>query len=125
MLLDYDAKAEDAVDYEDFDEQYEGPEIQGVSEEDYLLSKKNYILSESSLQPPTSDNEDYDEDVEEELEKEPVVSDKILEFQTASLSGLLLGDSHWFIYIYIYERLIWNICNHFPCKILNAVALIF
>ncbi|KAJ6958823.1 hypothetical protein NC653_037166 [Populus alba x Populus x berolinensis] len=84
---DYDAKAEDAVDYEDFDEQYEGPEIQGVSEEDYLLSKKNYILSESSLQPPTSDNEDYDEDVEEELEKEPVVSDKILEFQTASLSG--------------------------------------
>ncbi|XP_061947008.1 transcription initiation factor TFIID subunit 1-like isoform X2 [Populus nigra] len=84
---DYDAKAEDAVDYEDFDEQYEGPEIQGVSEEDYLLSKKNYILSDSTLQPPTSDNEDYDEDVEEELEKEPVVSDKILEFQTASLTG--------------------------------------
>jgi len=102
MLLDYDAKAEDAVDYEDFDEQYEGPEIQGVSEEDYLLSKKNYILSESTLQPPTSDNEDYDEDVEEELEKEPVVSDKILEFQTASLTGLLLGDSHSFILIYIY-----------------------
>ncbi|KAJ6741047.1 hypothetical protein OIU79_001049 [Salix purpurea] len=29
-LLDYDAKAEDAVDYEDFDEQYEGPEIQAA-----------------------------------------------------------------------------------------------
>ncbi|KAJ6371971.1 hypothetical protein OIU77_002312 [Salix suchowensis] len=84
---DYDAKAEDAVDYEDFDEQYEGPEIQAVNEEDYLLSKNDYILSESTLQPPTSDNEDYDEGVEEELEKEPVVSDKIIEIQAASLSG--------------------------------------
>ncbi|KAI5582750.1 hypothetical protein BDE02_07G105500 [Populus trichocarpa] len=84
---DYDAKAEDAVDYEDFDEQYEGPEIQAVSEEDYLLSKKDYMLSESTLQPPISDDEDYDEGVKEELEKEPVVSDKKLEVQTASLSG--------------------------------------
>ncbi|KAJ6917258.1 hypothetical protein NC652_019585 [Populus alba x Populus x berolinensis] len=84
---DYDAKAEDAVDYEDFDEQYEGPEIQAVSEEDYLLSKKDYMLSESTLQPPISDDEDYDEGVKEELEKEPVVSDKNLEVQTASQSG--------------------------------------
>jgi transcription initiation factor TFIID subunit 1 len=61
------------------------------------------------LQPPTSDNEDYDEDVEEELEKEPVVSDKILEFQTASLTGLLLGDSHWFILIYIYIYIYRNV----------------
>ncbi|KAJ6683565.1 hypothetical protein OIU85_007270 [Salix viminalis] len=84
----YDAKAEDAVDYEDFDEQYEGPEIQAVNEEGLLVVKKNdYILSESTLQPPTSDNEDYDEGVEEELEKEPVVSDKIIEIQAASLSG--------------------------------------
>uniref|UniRef100_A0A6N2MFQ8 Transcription initiation factor TFIID subunit 1 n=1 Tax=Salix viminalis TaxID=40686 RepID=A0A6N2MFQ8_SALVM len=90
---DYDAKAEDAVDYEDFDEQYEGPEIQAVNEEDYLLSKNDYILSESTLQPPTSDNEDYDEGVEEELEKEPVVSDKIIEIQAASLSVCF-----WLIY---------------------------
>ncbi|KAJ6917724.1 Transcription initiation factor TFIID subunit 1 [Populus alba x Populus x berolinensis] len=88
---DYDAKAEDAVDYEDFDEQYEGPEIQAVSEEDYLLSKKDYMLSESTLQPPISDDEDYDEGVKEELEKEPVVSDKNLEVQTASQSGSLLA----------------------------------
>ena len=93
-LLDYDAKAEDAVDYEDFDEQYEGPEIQAVSEEDYLLSKKDYMLSESTLQLPISDNEDYDEGVEEELENEPVVSDKKLEVQTAFLSGSLLVDSY-------------------------------
>jgi transcription initiation factor TFIID subunit 1 len=56
------------------------------------------MLSESTLQPPISDDEDYDEGVKEELEKEPVVSDKKLEVQTASLSGSLLGDSFCFFF---------------------------
>lgn len=64
---DYDEKAEDAVDYEDIDEQYEGPEIQATSEEDHLLPKKDYLsadVSWSALQPKTSvfDEENYDED---------------------------------------------------------------
>ncbi|GAY32369.1 hypothetical protein CUMW_273600, partial [Citrus unshiu] len=46
---DYDEKAEDAVDYEDIDEQYKGPEIQIASEEDYLLPKKEYFAAEVSL----------------------------------------------------------------------------
>ncbi|KAF2294180.1 hypothetical protein GH714_008022 [Hevea brasiliensis] len=81
---DYDEKAEDAVDYEDIDEQYEGPEIQAASEEDHLLPKKQYFSSQVSLatlEPETSvfDDENYDE--EEETEKEHVVVDKNLEVQ--------------------------------------------
>jgi len=71
-----------------------------------LLSKKDYMLSESTLQPPISDDEDYDEGVKEELEKEPVVSDKKLEVQTASLSGSLLGDSFCFFFFYNRQFLI-------------------
>ncbi|KAG5530160.1 hypothetical protein RHGRI_030509 [Rhododendron griersonianum] len=64
---DYDEKAEDAVDYEDIDEQYEGPEIQALSEEDYLLPKTDYFatqVSEATLVQKTSvfDDENYDED---------------------------------------------------------------
>lgn len=92
LLLDYDEKAEDAVDYEDFDEQYEGPEIQIVSEEDYLLPKKEYFSAEVSLAalkpiPSPFDDENYDED--EELEKEHEEVDKETEVKTTSLSGLL------------------------------------
>ena len=36
-------KAENAVDYEDIDEQYEGPEVQALTEEDYLLPKSDYV----------------------------------------------------------------------------------
>ncbi|KAI9196989.1 hypothetical protein LWI28_028796 [Acer negundo] len=56
---DYDEKAEDAVDYEDIEEQYEGPEIQAASEEDYL----------------------------NEYEKEQEVVHKENELSTVSLSG--------------------------------------
>jgi len=74
MSIDYDEKAEDAVDYEDIDEQYEGPEIQATSEEDLLLPKKDYFsteLSVATLEQKTSvfDDENYDDD-EEETEKE-------------------------------------------------------
>ncbi|XP_020534043.1 transcription initiation factor TFIID subunit 1 isoform X2 [Jatropha curcas] len=89
---DYDAKAEDAVDYEDIDEQYEGPEIQAASEEDFLLPKKEYFSSEVSLatlEQKTSvfDDENYDE--EEETEREDVVVEKKLEVQGISLSNFL------------------------------------
>ncbi|CAN8290270.1 unnamed protein product [Cochlearia groenlandica] len=74
---DYDRKAEDAVDYEDFDEQYDGPEVQVVTEEDHLLPKKNYFSSAvalGSLNSKTSvfDDEDYDEEEEQEEEHAPI-----------------------------------------------------
>lgn len=90
LLLDYDEKAEDAIDYEDIDEQYEGPETEAVSEEDHLLPKKEYFSAEVSLatlKPTTSlfDDENYDEDDEAENEQEVV--DRETEVSTISLSG--------------------------------------
>ncbi|XP_038899368.1 transcription initiation factor TFIID subunit 1 isoform X2 [Benincasa hispida] len=66
---DYDAKAEDAIDYEDIDEEYDGPEIEATGEEDHLLPKREYFSAEVSLatlEPTASvfDDEDYDEDFE-------------------------------------------------------------
>uniref|UniRef100_A0A2N9IH90 Ubiquitin-like domain-containing protein n=1 Tax=Fagus sylvatica TaxID=28930 RepID=A0A2N9IH90_FAGSY len=88
-FLDYDEKAEDAVDYEDFDEQYEGPEIQAATEEDHLLPKKEYFATEVSLASlkPTSvfDDENYDEELEQELE----VVDNNFEVQTTPSTGEL------------------------------------
>ncbi|KAK6136246.1 hypothetical protein DH2020_030009 [Rehmannia glutinosa] len=49
-LTDID-KAENAVDYEDIDEQYEGPEVQTATEEDFLLPKKDFFSKEVSLLP--------------------------------------------------------------------------
>lgn len=88
---DYDEKAEDAVDYEDIDEQYEGPEIHATSEEDYLLPKKDYFSTEVSvatLEQKTSvfDDENYD-DEEEEFEKEPELVDTNTEVQNIPSSG--------------------------------------
>ncbi|XP_031250159.1 transcription initiation factor TFIID subunit 1-like isoform X2 [Pistacia vera] len=87
---DYDEKAEDAIDYEDIDEQYDGPETQVVTEEDHLLPKKEYFSAEVSLatlKPTTSlfDDENYDED--DEVENEQEVVDKETEVSTISLSG--------------------------------------
>ncbi|XP_042499646.1 transcription initiation factor TFIID subunit 1 [Macadamia integrifolia] len=73
---DYDEKAEDAVDYEDIDEQYEGPEIEATTEEDHLFSKEylSVEVSLSTLENKASvfDDENYDED--EDLEKENATS---------------------------------------------------
>ncbi|KAB1217543.1 Transcription initiation factor TFIID subunit 1 [Morella rubra] len=81
---DYDEKAEDAVDYEDIDEQYEGPEIQATTEEDHWLPKKEYFSAEVSLAAlkPTSifDDENYDE----ELELEHEIVDNNVQIQTIS-----------------------------------------
>ncbi|XP_024009212.1 transcription initiation factor TFIID subunit 1 [Eutrema salsugineum] len=101
---DYDRKAEDAVDYEDIDEQYDGPEVQVVSEEDHLLPKRDYFSAAVSLGSLNSrasvfDDEDYDEEEEPEEEhapveksfetekREPVVlkEDKALEYEEATI----------------------------------------
>ncbi|CAK9175018.1 unnamed protein product, partial [Ilex paraguariensis] len=100
---DYDEKAEDAVDYEDIEEQYEGPEIQAATEEDYLLPKKDYFPSQFSvanLENKTSvfDDENYDDDDDdddgdgdgdgdnEDTEKQHEVVDNNVGFQTISSS---------------------------------------
>ncbi|VAI81013.1 unnamed protein product [Triticum turgidum subsp. durum] len=66
---DYDEKAEDAIDYEDIDEQYDGPEVEAATEEDHLLSKKDYLSSNTMFASVCSkvsvfDEENYDEDEE-------------------------------------------------------------
>ncbi|KAK8455712.1 hypothetical protein SEVIR_4G209000v4 [Setaria viridis] len=65
---DYDEKAEDAVDYEDIDEEYDGPEVEAATEEDNVLSKKDYLSSAvyASVNNTVSvfDEENYDEDEE-------------------------------------------------------------
>ncbi|XP_030539296.1 transcription initiation factor TFIID subunit 1 isoform X3 [Rhodamnia argentea] len=77
---DYDEKAEDAVDYEDIEEQYEGPEIQAASEEDNLFPEKDYLSAKvpfATLYGRASvyDDENYDEDEENEKEQEVVDED--------------------------------------------------
>ncbi|XP_071696141.1 transcription initiation factor TFIID subunit 1 [Rutidosis leptorrhynchoides] len=90
---DYDLKAEDAVDYEDIDEQYEGPEVQAMTEEDYLLPKSDYVSTTVTVPSVASsslyddDNYDEEEEEEEELQKEPVQVDKNEQVQTTCLSG--------------------------------------
>ncbi|XP_031394779.1 transcription initiation factor TFIID subunit 1 isoform X2 [Punica granatum] len=83
---DYDEKAEDAVDYEDIDEQYEGPEVQAATEEENLFPEKEYLSAQIPFTNMSSsnnvfDDENYDED--EEPEKEQEMVDKSLESQIA------------------------------------------
>lgn len=65
------------VDYESNDEEYDGPEIQVVTEEDHLLPKREYFSAAFSLSSLNSrasvfDDEDYDEDEIQEGEHVPV-----------------------------------------------------
>ena len=87
---DYDEKAEDAVDYEDIDEQYEGPEIEVATEEDHLLPKTEYLQTDVSaaLEHKSSvfDDENYDEDEETGKESEA-------EIHTSKDGILALPDS--------------------------------
>ncbi|KAL6494586.1 hypothetical protein OROGR_031386 [Orobanche gracilis] len=63
--MDYDEKAENAVDYEDINEAYEGPEVL-ATEEDFLLPKDFFSreVLVTSLENTTSvfDDENYDDD---------------------------------------------------------------
>ncbi|KAK7407342.1 hypothetical protein VNO78_09180 [Psophocarpus tetragonolobus] len=67
---DCDEKAEDAVDYEDIDEEYDGPETEAANEEDYLLPKKEFFSAEASIclesKASVFDDENYDEESEKE-----------------------------------------------------------
>lgn len=79
---DYDEKAEDAVDYEDIDEEYDGPEVQAATEEDFLLPKRDFLSSDVSVHtmPSSStvfDDDNYDED--EDLQKNDEASENIIE----------------------------------------------
>ncbi|CAA6659834.1 unnamed protein product [Spirodela intermedia] len=84
---DYDEKAENAVDYEDIDEQYEGPEVQSIPEENSLLAEdyfsRNISISSITHKVPLFDEENYDEDDDNEKENEfvEVKSDAEIFFQ--------------------------------------------
>lgn len=57
VVADYDQKAEDAVDYEDIQEQYEGPEVQ-------IAPQDMKFYADAALAGPTNivDEDNYDED---------------------------------------------------------------
>lgn len=87
-MSDYEEKAENAVNYFDIDEDFEGPEIQAATEEDHLLPRKEYFSAQGSfatLEPTNSmfDDEDYDEEIEQEHE----VVENNIDVQTISLPG--------------------------------------
>ncbi|KAL7157091.1 hypothetical protein ABFS83_02G054600 [Erythranthe nasuta] len=88
---DYGKKAENAVDYEDIDEQYEGPEVQTATEEDFLLPKRDFFSKEvsvTSLENTNSvfDDENYDEE-DDDLEKQNLSGEGNFETQRFSPSG--------------------------------------
>ncbi|CAH8392747.1 unnamed protein product [Eruca vesicaria subsp. sativa] len=73
---DYNEKAADAVDYGDIDEEYVGPEVEVVTEEDHLLPRREYFASAAasgSLYSKASvfDDDDYDEEEEQKEEHMP------------------------------------------------------
>ncbi|KZV22746.1 transcription initiation factor TFIID subunit 1 [Dorcoceras hygrometricum] len=88
--VDYDKKAENAVDYEDIDEQYEGPEVQAATEEDFLLPRKDFFSKEVSVPTSVFDDENYDEDEDEaDLEKQTMVVEDNYETRQLSPSETL------------------------------------
>ncbi|KAL4565992.1 hypothetical protein LXL04_030101 [Taraxacum kok-saghyz] len=99
---DYDVKDENAVDYEDIDEQYEGPEVQALTEEDYLLPKSDYVSTTVPPVAPSSifDDDNYDEDEEEEegeglqKEQDPVLDNNVDQVdQTQTTTSLPEDDN--------------------------------
>ncbi|KAH0988884.1 hypothetical protein GBA52_000367 [Prunus armeniaca] len=94
---DYDEKAENAVNYFDIDEDFEGPEIQAATEEDHLLPRKDYLSAQVSLATlelthSVFDDEDYDEEIEQEVEHEVV--EKNVDVETISLPGDSKGEKY-------------------------------
>ena len=67
MFVDYDQKAEDAVDYEDIQETYEGPEVQFAQQE-------LQFYADAALAGPIklADDDNYDDDEDNDSESEPV-----------------------------------------------------
>ncbi|KAL3617303.1 hypothetical protein CASFOL_038848 [Castilleja foliolosa] len=88
---DYDQKAENAVDYEDFNEAYEGPEVL-ATEEDFLLPKKDFFSKEvslTSLGNTTSvfDDENYDDEDDDDLENQNMEAERNVDAHRSSPSG--------------------------------------
>lgn len=126
-MIDYDEKAEDAVDYEDIDEQYEGPETQAVTEEDYLLPKKDFFSAEASMatfdRTCVFDDENYDDDDDdgdaENFGKEQEAVNNDAEVQTAFPSGLIWIHTvfpvfiyaNWLYVMFSVDRLWWWLFN--------------
>ncbi|XP_003560349.1 transcription initiation factor TFIID subunit 1 isoform X2 [Brachypodium distachyon] len=87
---DYDEKADDAVDYEDIDEEYDGPEVEAATEEDHLLSKKDYFSSNTvfasvNTKASVFDEENYDEDEEPPNDEEPTNNNELPSDSKASV----------------------------------------
>lgn len=128
--LDYDRKAENAIDYEDIDEQYEGPEIQAATEEDFLLPKKDFFSKEvsvASLDNRNSlfDDENYDED--DEVENQNIGGEGHAEAQQLSPSGFtwlnyFISDVLWLVHmVRIFCEILWHI-TYLPLLPLSAAA---
>ncbi|KAL6197371.1 hypothetical protein ACLB2K_032980 [Fragaria x ananassa] len=79
---DYGEKAENVVDYFDIDEDYEGPDIQGATEEDHLLPREEYLSANVSVDKFQEVEHEVVENYDEESELEVVKHD-------ARLSSLL------------------------------------
>ncbi|XP_062229396.1 transcription initiation factor TFIID subunit 1-like isoform X2 [Phragmites australis] len=95
---DYDEKAEDAVDYEDIDEEYDGPEIEATTEEDNVLSKKDYFLSATVYASANStvsvfDEENYDEDDEPPNDNESAGDNAVQNFSSVLTEQLDVATS--------------------------------
>ncbi|KAL6201244.1 hypothetical protein ACLB2K_024959 [Fragaria x ananassa] len=90
---DYGEKAENVVDYFDIDEDYEGPEIQGATEEDHLLPREEYLSANVSVDKFRKVEhevvENYDEKSEQEEEQEVVTHDARL---SSPLPVLCVGN---------------------------------
>lgn len=94
---DYDEKAEDAVDYEDIDEEYDGPEVEATTEEDNVLSKKDYLSSAvyTSVNNTVSvfDEENYDEDEEPPNGNESAGDNAVQDFSSVSIKQADMATS--------------------------------
>lgn len=73
-LVDYDQKAEDAVDYEDIQEQYEGPEVQ-LAQQD-MQSYANAALA-GPIKLAEEDNYDDDDDIDIDIDSEQCTEAKV------------------------------------------------
>ncbi|KAG0629769.1 hypothetical protein M758_1G128800 [Ceratodon purpureus] len=71
---DYDQKAEDAVDYEDIQEQYEGPEVQ-LAQQD-MQSYANAALA-GPIKLAEEDNYDDDDDIDIDIDSEQCTEAKV------------------------------------------------
>ncbi|KAL6623516.1 hypothetical protein ACP70R_033395 [Stipagrostis hirtigluma subsp. patula] len=95
---DYGEKAEDAVDYEDIDEEYDGPEVEATIVDDYVLFKKGHFSSNAVYASVNStvsvfDKENYDDDDEPSNDIEFPVDNVVQNCCSVSSKQLLVAPS--------------------------------